>query len=38
VTGTPAIFVNGEQYTWETFADLTNPARFAQWVQKAAGN
>jgi protein-disulfide isomerase len=38
VKGTPTIVVNGQSYTWETFSDLTNPARFAQWVQKAAGN
>lgn len=36
VKGTPTIVVKGQSYTWNTFADLTNPARFAQWVQKAA--
>jgi protein-disulfide isomerase len=35
VTGTPTIVVNGKQYTWSTEADLTSPARFAQWVQQA---
>jgi protein-disulfide isomerase len=33
VTGTPAIFVNGEQYTWETGDELASPARFAQFIQ-----
>ncbi len=33
VTGTPAIFVNGEQYTWSTGEELASPARFAQFVQ-----
>jgi len=33
VTGTPTIVVNGNQYTWNTQADLTSAARFAQWVQ-----
>jgi protein-disulfide isomerase len=33
VTGTPAIFVNGQQYTWETADELASPARFAQFVQ-----
>jgi protein-disulfide isomerase len=33
VTGTPAIFVNGQQYTWATADELASPARFAQFVQ-----
>ena len=33
VNGTPAIFVNGIQYTWDTVDDLASPARFAQFVQ-----
>lgn len=33
VTGTPAIFVNGQQYTWATGDELASPARFAQFVQ-----
>ena len=33
VTGTPAIFVNGQQYTWSTGDELASPARFAQFVQ-----
>jgi protein-disulfide isomerase len=33
VTGTPAIFVNGQQYTWSTGEELASPARFAQFVQ-----
>jgi len=33
VTGTPAIFVEGQQYTWETADELASPARFAQFVQ-----
>lgn len=33
VTGTPAIFVEGVQYTWETADELASPARFAQFVQ-----
>jgi protein-disulfide isomerase len=33
VTGTPAIFVNGQQYTWTTADELASPARFAQFVQ-----
>ena len=35
IGGTPAIFVNGKQYAWNTQADLTSAARFAQWVQQA---
>lgn len=35
VTGTPTIVVKGKQYTWASEADLTSPARFAQWVQQA---
>jgi len=35
ITGTPTIVVNGKQYTWSTEADLSSPARFAQWVQQA---
>jgi protein-disulfide isomerase len=34
VTGTPAIFVEGVQYTWETADELASPARFAQFVQQ----
>lgn len=33
VTGTPGIFVNGVQYTWETGEELASPARFAQFIQ-----
>jgi protein-disulfide isomerase len=33
VTGTPAIFVEGVQYTWETADELASPARFAQFIQ-----
>ena len=33
VTGTPGIFVNGQQYTWATGDELASPARFAQFVQ-----
>jgi protein-disulfide isomerase len=33
VTGTPAVFVNGQQYTWSTADELASPARFAQFVQ-----
>jgi protein-disulfide isomerase len=33
VTGTPAIFVNGQQYTWTTADELASPARFSQFVQ-----
>ena len=33
VTGTPAIFVDGVQYTWETADELASPARFAQFIQ-----
>jgi protein-disulfide isomerase len=33
LTGTPAIFVNGQQYTWATADELASPARFAQFVQ-----
>lgn len=33
VTGTPAIFVNGQQYTWSKSDELASPARFAQFVQ-----
>jgi protein-disulfide isomerase len=33
VTGTPAIFVNGQQYTWATADELASPARFAQFIQ-----
>jgi protein-disulfide isomerase len=33
VTGTPAVFVNGQQYTWSTGDELASPARFAQFVQ-----
>ena len=35
VTGTPTIVVKGKQYTWASEADLTSPARFAQWVQQS---
>jgi protein-disulfide isomerase len=33
VEGTPAIFVNGEQYGWSTMDELASPARFAQFIQ-----
>lgn len=33
VSGTPAVFVNGEQYTWNTGEELASAARFAQFVQ-----
>jgi protein-disulfide isomerase len=36
VTGTPAIFVNGQQYTYSTNDELASPARFAQFVQLVA--
>lgn len=38
VGGTPTIVVNGQQYQFSTMDELTNAARFAQFVQKAAGN
>jgi protein-disulfide isomerase len=33
VSGTPAVFVNGQEYGWTTFDELASPARFAQFVQ-----
>jgi protein-disulfide isomerase len=33
ISGTPSIFVNGEQYTWNTGEELASAARFAQFVQ-----
>ncbi len=36
VEGTPAIIVNGQQYTWTTGEELVSPARFFQWLQQAA--
>lgn len=33
VSGTPAVFVNGQEYSWTTFDELASPARFAQFVQ-----
>jgi protein-disulfide isomerase len=33
VSGTPAVFVNGEQYSWNTGEELASAARFAQFVQ-----
>ena len=33
VSGTPAVFVNGEQYTWNTGEELASAARFAQFIQ-----
>jgi protein-disulfide isomerase len=36
VSGTPSIFVNGKQYTWETGDDLVSAERFAQFVQTAS--
>jgi protein-disulfide isomerase len=33
VSGTPAVFVNGKQYTWTTGEELASAARFAQFVQ-----
>ena len=38
VGGTPTIVVNGQQYQFSTMDELTNAARFAQFVKKAAGN
>ena len=37
IGGTPTIVVNGQQYQFNTMDELTNAARFAQFVQKAAG-
>jgi protein-disulfide isomerase len=31
--GTPAIFVNGQQYIYSTGQELASPARFAQFIQ-----
>ncbi len=36
VTGTPAIFVNGQKYTYSTNQELASPVRFAQFVQLVA--
>lgn len=36
VTGTPAVFVDGRQYSWTTGEELVNPERFAQFVQLAS--
>lgn len=33
ISGTPSVFVNGEQYTWTTGEELASAARFAQFVQ-----
>jgi protein-disulfide isomerase len=33
ISGTPSVFVNGEQYTWNTGEELTSAARFAQFIQ-----
>ena len=33
VSGTPAVFVNGQQYTWNTGEELASAARFAQFIQ-----
>lgn len=33
ISGTPSVFVNGEQYTWNTGEELASAARFAQFVQ-----
>ncbi|MDR9363072.1 MAG: thioredoxin domain-containing protein [Microbacteriaceae bacterium] len=33
ISGTPAVVVNGEEYTWATGDELVNPARFASFVQ-----
>jgi protein-disulfide isomerase len=33
VSGTPSVFVNGQQYTWNTGEELASAARFAQFVQ-----
>lgn len=33
ITGTPAVVVNGEEYTWASGDELVNPARFASFVQ-----
>jgi hypothetical protein len=36
VTGTPAVFVDGRQYSWTTGEELVSPERFAQFVQLAS--
>ena len=33
ISGTPSVFVNGEQYTWNTGEELASAARFAQFIQ-----
>jgi protein-disulfide isomerase len=33
VSGTPSVFVNGQQYAWSTGEELASAARFAQFVQ-----
>jgi protein-disulfide isomerase len=33
VSGTPSVFVNGQQYAWNTGEELASAARFAQFVQ-----
>ena len=33
VSGTPSVFVNGQQYAWSTQEELASAARFAQFVQ-----
>jgi protein-disulfide isomerase len=36
VTGTPAVFVDGRQYSWTTGEELVSAERFAQFVQLAS--
>lgn len=36
VTGTPAVFVDGRQYTWTSPEELVSAERFAQFVQLAS--
>ena len=36
ISGTPAVFVNGLQYTWGSGDDLVSAERFAQFVQTAS--
>jgi len=33
ITGTPAVIVNGQEYSWASGEELVNPARFAAFVQ-----
>ena len=34
ISGTPSVFVNGEQYTWNTIEELASAARFAAFIQQ----